>query len=41
MFSCEFCQIFENTFFTERLWATFSVIKDLWLNFPMKKILLK
>ena len=24
MFSCEFCQIYENTFFTEHLWTTAS-----------------
>ena len=24
MFSCEFCEIFKNTFFTEHLWATAS-----------------
>ena len=26
MFSCEFCEIFKNTFFTEQLWATVSEI---------------
>ena len=26
MFSCEFCEIFKNTFFTEHLWVTVSVI---------------
>ena len=25
MFSCEFCEIFRNTFFTEPLWTTASV----------------
>ena len=25
MFSCEFCEILKNTFFTEHLWATASV----------------
>ena len=25
VFSCEFCEIPENTFFTEHLWATASV----------------
>ena len=25
MFSCEFCEIFKNTFFTEHLWTTASV----------------
>ena len=24
MFSCEFCEISNNTFFTEHLWATVS-----------------
>ena len=24
-FSCEFCEIYKNTFFTEHLWATASV----------------
>ena len=24
MFSCEFCEIFKNTFFTEHLWTTSS-----------------
>ena len=24
MFSCEFCEIFKNTFFTEHLWTTAS-----------------
>ena len=24
VFSCEFCEIFKNTFFTEHLWATAS-----------------
>ena len=24
VFSCEFCQIFKNTFFTENLWPTSS-----------------
>ena len=26
MFSCEFCEIFKNNFFTEHLWTTASVI---------------
>ena len=26
MFSCEFCEVYKNTFFTEHLWATASVI---------------
>ena len=25
VFSCEFCEIFKNTFFTEHLWTTASV----------------
>ena len=28
VFSCEFCEIFKNTFFTEHLWTTASV----WIN---------
>ena len=27
MFSCEFFKIFKNTFFTEHLWMTASVIR--------------
>ena len=26
VFSCEFCEIFKNTFFTEHLWTTASII---------------
>ena len=26
VFSCEFCEIFKNTFFTEHLWATASYL---------------
>ena len=26
VFSCEFCEIFKNTFFTEHLWTTASSI---------------
>ena len=29
MFSCAFCKIFKNTFFTEQLWITASVIKTM------------
>ena len=29
VFSCEFCKIFKNTFFTEHLWATASDISTL------------
>ena len=25
MFTCEFCETFKNTFFTEHLWTTASV----------------
>ena len=28
LFTCEFCEISKNTFFTEHLWATASMIKD-------------
>ena len=28
VFSCEFCEISKNNFFTERLWATASVVGD-------------
>ena len=27
MFSCEFCEISKNTFFTEHVWATECIIK--------------
>ena len=27
VFSCEFCEIFQNTFFTEHLWTTAPVIR--------------
>ena len=27
VFSCEFCEIFKNTFFTEHLWTTASLAK--------------
>ena len=30
MFSCEFCEVFKNTVFTERIWATAS---DIFHNF--------
>ena len=26
VFSCKFCEVSKNTFFTERLWATASVL---------------
>ena len=28
MFSCEFCQISNNTFFTKRLWAAASILRE-------------
>ena len=28
VFSCEFCQISKNTFFTEHLWATASILRE-------------
>ena len=28
-FSCEFCKIFKNTFFTEHLWMTASILQQL------------
>ena len=28
-FSCEFCEIFKNTFFTENLWMTASILQQL------------
>ena len=34
MFSCEFCKIFKNTFFTEHLRNTASVSRTLDINFP-------
>ena len=30
-FSCEFCEIFKNTFFTEHLWVTASVLEALFM----------
>ena len=35
LFSCEFCEIFKNTFFTEHLWMTASVCLNviLWFFF--------
>ena len=34
VFSCEFCEISKNTFFTEHLWATASVLISIAENFP-------
>ena len=31
VFSCEFCEIFKNTFFTEHLWTTASNLRCLFL----------
>ena len=31
VFSCELCEISKNTFFTEHLWTTVSVIKSQYL----------
>ena len=31
VFSCEFCKISKNTFFTEHLWTTASEVKNKWL----------
>ena len=28
-FSCEFCKIFKNTFFSEHLWMTASILRQL------------
>ena len=28
MFSCEFCQVSKNTFFTEHLWVTASILRE-------------
>ena len=42
-FSCEFCKIFKNTFFTEHLQTTASLegpVKYLWWNF-LRKLLTK
>ena len=33
MLSCEFCEISKNTFFTERLWATASIIIWIFTDF--------
>ena len=32
VFSCEFCEIFKNTFFTEHLWTTASDALELYWN---------
>ena len=32
VFSCEFCEISKNTFFTEHVWATASIL--ITINFP-------
>ena len=39
MFSCEFCEISENTFFTEHLWTTASYILNEFLKFCSLKAL--
>ena len=49
VFSCEFSEIFKNTFLTEHLWATafsdllfiFEAVCNLWFNDPAKKPLQK
>ena len=30
VFSCEVCEIFKNTFFTERIWTSASNVHDVW-----------
>ena len=37
MFSCEFCETFKNTFFTEHLRATASAILDSKLQKSLKE----
>ena len=37
MFSCEFCEISKNTFFTEHLWATACVDNKLLIYFGEDK----
>ena len=42
MFSCEFCEVVKNTFFTEHLWMTASEIRmpTTWKNyFPIAGVL--
>ena len=43
MFSCEFCEISKNTFFTEHLWAAASVVsmheKMIWNEFHKKRVI--
>ena len=36
VFSCEFCEISKNTFFTEHVWATVSVHYAHWLGISLK-----
>ena len=31
MFSCEFCEISKNTFFTEYLWTIASASREIWV----------
>ena len=32
MFSCELCEIFNNTFFTEHLWTTASDFQEIYIE---------
>ena len=42
MFSCEFCEIFKNTFFTEHLWTSAFEIRNVECEIlAIKKILWK
>ena len=36
VFSCEFCEISKNTFFTEHVWATVSAHYAHWLGISLK-----
>ena len=33
VFSCEFCEITKNTYFTEHIWVIASRAKDIWYLF--------
>ena len=37
MFLYEFCEIFENTFFAEHVWATASKYEEIFYAFDLKR----
>ena len=40
LFSCEFCEIFKNTFFTEHLWTTASLTRGIFVQHHYRSIFL-